>query len=75
MYVVPTYSRSGSGHGGCMIVERLTLRTERSGREAIAQGEIWVPIDCAAISEHATLGEAIRAALALDHARGWGKAK
>lgn len=75
MYVVPTFSRTGSGHGGCMIVERLTLRTESSGRVAVEQGEIWVPIDVAAVSEHATLSEAIRTALEIDQARGWGKPK
>ena len=71
MYVVPTFTRSGTGHAGCMIVERLTLRTESSGRIAIEQGDIWVPIDVQAISEHPTLTEALRAALAVDKARGW----
>ena len=71
MYVVPTFTRSGTGHAGCMIVERLTLRTESSGRIAIEQGEIWVPVDAPAISEHPTLAEALRTALTVDKARGW----
>lgn len=71
MYVIPTFTRSGTGHGGCMIVDRLTLRTESSGRIAIEQGEIWVPVDLARVSEHATLTEAVRTAVALDQARGW----
>lgn len=58
-----------------MIVEHLTLRTESSGRVAIEQGEIWFPIDVAAVSELATLSEAIRTALGIDQARGWGKPK
>jgi hypothetical protein len=71
MYVVPTFTRSGTGHAGCMIVERLSLRTENSGRLTIEQGDIWAPIDVAAVSEHETLADAVRAALALDRARGW----
>ncbi len=73
MYVIPTYVRTGNGHGGCMIVERLTLRTESSGRIAIEQGEIWVPVDVTGISEHTTLSAAIQAAIAQDQARGWRK--
>lgn len=71
MYVIPTFPRSGAGHGGCMIVERLMLRTESSGRVAIEQGEVWVPVDIGSVSEHATLAEAVRAAVAIDRARGW----
>mgnify|MGYP000148819560 CR=1 FL=1 len=71
MYVLPTFTRSGTGHAGCMIVERLCLRTESSGRIAIEQGDIWVPVDITSVSEHTTLAEAVRAALALDRARGW----
>ena len=71
MYVIPMFTRTGTGHGGCMIVERLTLRTESSGRVAIEQGDLWVPVDLQSVSEHPSLMEAVRAAQAIDRAKGW----